>query len=246
MGALGLILARSGSKGLPGKNTAPLAGRPCVCWTIDDAKAASRLSRLAVSTDDEAIFEIAAGEGVEALKRPAELATDDAPIDAAARRAVQSLGDESLDPIVLLYANVPARPHDLIDRAVDRLRETGADSVQSYAPVGKHHPWWTARVEARSGAVEPWEGKTLNNGVFRRQDLPPAYVPDGGVLVVSRQALFLEVENAPPGPHAFLGADRRGVINPEGAVVDIDTKIDLHVAEAVLNERAAGVGAEAS
>jgi len=243
MGALGLILARAGSKGAPGKNRALLADRPCACWTFDHAKEAKSLSRIALSSDDDALIELAANEGIEPIKRPAALAADDAPIDAAARHAVQTLDDDSLDPIVLLYANVPVRPTGLIDRAVDRLRETGADSVQSYAPVGKHHPWWTARVDVHSGVIEPWEGETLNHGVFRRQDLPPAHIPDGGVVVVTRRALFLEVKSAPPGPHAFLGADRRGVINPSGAVVDIDSPIDLRVAEAILRERATGAGA---
>ena len=70
--------------------------------------------------------------------------------------------------------------------------------------------------------------------MFRRQDLPEAYVPDGGVLVVSRAALFGEIPGVKPGPHAFFGADRRGVINPTGSVVDIDSPIDAIVADVVL------------
>ena len=91
--------------------------------------------------------------------------------------------------------------------------------------------------------MAPWEGDTLNGGVFRRQDLPPAYLPDGGALAVTRRALFLEIPSVPPGPHAFFGLDRRAVINPEGAVVDIDSPIDLIVADALLRGRSAGAGA---
>jgi CMP-N-acetylneuraminic acid synthetase len=117
--------------------------------------------------------------------------------------------------------------------------------VQSYSPVGKHHPWWTARV-SEDGSVAPWEGEVLNHGVFRRQDLPGAHVPDGGVLAVTRRALFLDVPGVEPGPHAFFGRDRRGVLTGEGEVVDIDSRIDLLVADALLRERAeaeAGVDA---
>jgi N-acylneuraminate cytidylyltransferase len=254
MTILTLILARAGSKGVPGKNRALIAGRPCVSWTLDAALASRRTTHIAVSTDDPEIATIARDAGAVALSRPPHLASDTARVDDAARDAmlafecattVGALADsramvQAADPnarssaIVILYANVPIRPPGLIDRAIDLLLETGADSVQSYQPVGKHHPWWTARVDPASGDVRPWEGDTLNHGVYRRQDLPPAHIPDGGVLAVTRRALMLEVPGVAPGPHAFFGADRRGLINPEGSVVDIDSPADLLVAEAML------------
>ena len=143
---------------------------------------------------------------------------------------------------MILYANVPVRPLGLIDRAVRRMVETGCDSVQSYAAVGKMHPWWTARVDAADGTVAPWEGDVLNHGVYRRQELPPAFVPDGGVLVVSRRALFGEIAGVQAGPHACFGLDRRGVVTGDGEVVDIDSRIDAIVAEAVLGTRNSELG----
>ena len=79
---------------------------------------------------------------------------------------------------------------------------------------------------------------TLNHGVYRRQDLPPAFIPDGGVLVVSRAALFDEIPGVPlgGGPHAFFGRDRRG-IESGGEVIDIDSPRDLVLADTVLRER---------
>ena len=228
---LAIILARGGSKGVPGKNVAPVGGRPCIAWTIEAAKLARSVSAVAVSSDDPRALAIAREMGVGTIMRPQDLASDTARVDDAARHAVEAAGGAEL--VVVLYANVPIRPAGLIDRAIELQRETGADSVQSYAPVGKHHPWWTARLSGK-GEVVPWEGEVLNHNVFRRQDLPLAVVPDGGVLVVTRRALFLEVPGVAPGPHAFFGADRRGVMNPEGAVVDIDSKVDLLVADALL------------
>lgn len=237
-GAVAIVLARAGSKGVPGKNRAPVAGRPCAAWTIDDARAARGVGRVALSTDDPELLSLARAMGIIPLTRPAELATDAARIDDAARDALlalerddRRLGDS--DPVVLLYANVPVRPEGLIDRALDLLRTSGCDSVQSYAPVGKHHPWWIARV-GDDGVVRPWEGEVLNHGVYRRQDLPPAFIPDGGVIALTRRALMLEVPGATPGPHAFFGVDRRGVVNPEGAVIDIDHPADLARADLAL------------
>ncbi|MFM9995160.1 MAG: cytidylyltransferase domain-containing protein [Phycisphaerales bacterium] len=239
--AIAIVLARGGSKGVPGKNAAVIAGKPCVRWTLDAAKAAETVARVVLSTDDARIAAIGRGAGVEVVDRPKELATDTARVDDAARQAVAAAETERAGGpyhrVVVLYGNVPVRPEGLIDRAVRTLAETGADSVQSYAPVGKHHPWWTARV-AEDGRVMAWEGEVLNHGVFRRQDLPPAFVPDGGVIALTRRALFLEIPGVPPGPHAFFGKDRRGIVNPEGSVIDIDSPIDLRVAEAVLHAAA--------
>jgi CMP-N,N'-diacetyllegionaminic acid synthase len=238
--ALAIILARGGSKGVPRKNVATIAGRPCIAWTIEAALSSTLVGRTVVSTDDEEISQVASRLGAEAIMRPPALASDTAAVDAAARHAVQELeaaaGALVGEPIVILYANVPVRPRDLIDRAVALLLESGCDSVQSYCTVGKHHPWWMARLD-EEGRVRPWQGEVLNHGVHRRQDLPPAYIPDGGVLVVSRRALFLEIPDVAPGPHAFFGRDRRGITTEAGEVVDIDAPVDLVVADALLRER---------
>jgi hypothetical protein len=136
--------------------------------------------------------------------------------------------------VAMLYGNVPVRPQGLLDRAVALWRESGCDSVQSYASVGKFHPWWQCRI-GEAGRVEPWQGERLFNGVYRRQELPASYVPDGGVVVVSRRALLYEISGADAGhPHAFLGRDHRAVLNGGGEVIDIDSVIDLIVADAVL------------
>jgi CMP-N,N'-diacetyllegionaminic acid synthase len=253
--AIAVILARAGSKGVPGKNVAEVGGRPCIAWTIEAARRARTVGCVVVSTDDPRAGAIAKQMESAAIERPPELASDTARVDDAARHAVRALpaaafaksdgggGGPSRTPIVILYANVPVRPEGLIDRAVELFLSSGCDSVQSYSPVGKHHPWWTARLDS-AGAVSPWEGDVLNHGVYRRQDLPPAFIPDGGVLVVSRAALFGELPGVPPGPHAFFGRDRRGIIS-ESEVIDIDSPRDLLVADAALRSRYAE-GAESS
>ncbi len=245
MSAVAIILARAGSKGVPGKNIAPVGGRPCIQWTLDHARQARSLTEIIVSTDCPHAATIARQNGATVIDRPESLAHDRATVDDAARHALTLVRDRtgaanSPEHIVILYANVPVRPTGLIDRAIGMLRSTGCDSVQSYQPVGKHHPWWTARVDGDSGTVSPWEGEVLNHNVFRRQDLPPAFIPDGAIIAVTARALMLEVPGVQPGPHAFFGKDRRGVINPHGSVIDIDTPIDLIVAGAMLADASDG------
>lgn len=233
MHTLTVILGRAGSRGVANKNVRDVAGRPCAAWTIDFALASTKNERTLVSTDCPELTALARGMGVDTIDRPANLAADDARIDDASRDAVSRYDTEgAFNAVAILYANVPVRPTGLLDEAIATLKTTGADSVQSYAPVGKHHPMWTCVVNW-SGDVRPWQGETLFNGIFRRQDLPPAHVPDGGVMVVRRDALFAECR----GPHDFLGEKRAGVITEEGAVIDIDSEIDLLVADAVIRSR---------
>ncbi|MEL6740284.1 MAG: acylneuraminate cytidylyltransferase family protein [Planctomycetota bacterium] len=234
MNATAVILARGGSKGVPGKNTAIVGGRPCIAWTIEHALRSVHIERTVVSSDDDRALDIARSMGAEPIERPAGLAGDEAHVDDAARHAIDAIG-HTRAPVVILYANVPVRPADLTDRAVERLVRTGCDSVQSYVRAGKHHPWWTARL-GDDGGVRAWEGDVLNHGVYRRQDLPAAYVPDGGVIALTPGALHLEL-GVDDGPHAFFGRDRRGIETGEGEVVDIDTPIDLVVADTLLRER---------
>ncbi len=236
MKGVAIILARGGSKGVRRKNARVIAGRACVEWTIDHAFGARRVGVVALSSDDPELMETARGRGVEVVERPIELASDSARVDDAARHAAGVLVERGVcargSPLAVLYGNVPVRPAGCIDRAMEMLEETNADSVQSYQVVGKFHPWWTARLDG-SGVVTPWEGNVLNHGVFRRQDLPAAYVPDGAVMALAWRALMLEV-GVEPGPHAFFGRERRGIVNPEGSVVDIDSELDVLAAEAIL------------
>jgi CMP-N,N'-diacetyllegionaminic acid synthase len=238
--AIAIILARAGSKGVPGKNVGNVGGRPCIGWTIDQAKATAEITTIAVSSDDPRALALASEAGVIPLHRPADLASDTARVDDAARDALARLERPPharfvtpTTPVVILYANCPVRPAGCISKAVRLLLQSGADSVQTYQPVGKHHPWWTARL-SEDGRVSPWEGDVLNHGVFRRQDLPAAFIPDGAVLAMTARALRLEAPGATPGPHQFFGVHRRGIVNPEGSVVDIDSPLDVVVANAML------------
>src|SRR5919202_5581318 len=75
-----LIPARGGSKGIPRKNLAPVAGRPLLAWTVDAARESRTVTRTVVSTEDEGIAAAAREAGAEVLDRPAALAADDTPM----------------------------------------------------------------------------------------------------------------------------------------------------------------------
>jgi CMP-N,N'-diacetyllegionaminic acid synthase len=228
---LAIVIARGGSKGFANKNLQHLMGRPLVAWTLEHALSSQRVDEVILSSDSPGILEVGRQMGVRVYERPAELASDSATVDAAARHGVLAWEAErgrQCRYAAILYGNIPLRPADLTDRALTKLIETEADSVQSVYPVGKNHPYWmktlTGDFHDRLGMYQP-------NHIYRRQDLPPVYMLDGGVIAVTRASLFRVVESE---PHAFLGCDRRGVVTSAGEVVDVDEEVDMIYAEALL------------
>ena len=112
---------------------------------------------------------------------------------------------------------------------MDEQRSTGANTVRSVCRVDEH-PYWMKTVDPETGKLDMF----TENQVYRRQDLPPVYMLDGGVIAVKRSSLFCLIEGQ---PHAFLGKDRRAVVTEPGDVVDVDTYEDFKAAEAILEDR---------
>lgn len=233
MFSLGVILARAGSKGLPGKCMRLLMGQPLIQFTIEHALASRSLSAIVLTTDSEPAKLLGRRVGIDVVDRPAELATDTATVDAAARHAVDYWEEghgRRVDAVVLLYGNIPVRANGLIDRAMNQLVTSGADSVRSVASVGKHHPDWLHRLEGdRMIQFRP-------NSIYRRQDLEPLYYHDGAVVAVTREALFGALQS-PEDHQAFLGKDRRALLQQPEDAVDVDEPLDLLIAETVLRFR---------
>jgi CMP-N-acetylneuraminic acid synthetase len=230
MKILGIILTRAGSKGLTDKCVRDLHGRPLIDYTFDHALASDRLTRVILTTDSKPAAKLGAQRGIAVVDRPAKLATDTATVDAAARHAVESWEtehDRIADAIVLLYGNIPVRRNGIIDDVVDHLVSTRADSVRTVAPVSKQHPDWIHRLDGdRMIQFRP-------NSIYRRQDLEPLFYHDGAVLAVTRSSLFARSHD-PNDHHAFMGKDRRAVVQRPEDTVDVDTILDLHIAEAIL------------
>ena len=232
MSTLAVIIARAGSRGLPNKAMQLLRGRPLVAWTIEHALSSQRVDHVVLSSDSPEVR--AAGDrlGIETYSRPADRANDTATIDDGARHGVECWEEahgQECRHAAILYGNIPIRPTDLTDRALAKLIETGADSVQGVYAVGKMHPLWMRKVSGEDNDVlEMYEP----NRIYRRQDLPPVYMLSGGALAVTRSSLFTV---DPAEPHAFLGADRRAIIHDPGGVVDVDDELDLAYARALLD-----------
>lgn len=137
---LGLIPARGGSKGVPGKNIKMIHGKPLIVWTIESALESRRLDKLVVSTDSEEIAWIARGAGAKVLMRPDELATDTASTQDVMVHALQNC---PADTLVLLQPTSPYRSKGLIDSCIEEFERNGYDSLATgfmcdYKEYGKN------------------------------------------------------------------------------------------------------------
>ena len=224
MKVLGIIPARGGSKGIPGKNIRPLGGRPLLAWTAEAALAARRLSRVVLTTDDERIAEIGRGCGLEVpFLRPAELALDDTPTLPVLQHAVAELekAGDWFDAVCLLQPTSPFRRAGDIDGCIELL-ETGLDAVVSVLPVpSEHNPHWVYFRDA-DGLLRLATGE--DQPIPRRQELPPAFHRDGAVYVTRRDVLM----------QGSLYGRRLGGYLADSRSVNLDTPADWERAERLL------------
>ncbi len=220
------IFARGGSKGLPGKNIKPLAGKPLIAHAIATARACPRLETVIVSTDDPAIAAVARDHGAEVpFLRPVHLAQDDSPELLAWRHAIGWFQRErgAFDSFVSLPATAPFRAVADVEACLDRLHERDdTDIVITVCPAARS-PWFTMVRLDPDGIAHML--LTSYQPIFRRQDAPPVYdiTP---VAYVARPAFVLSADRL------FAGRVRTIQVPPEHAL-DIDTPWDFRLAECI-------------
>lgn len=229
---LGIIPARGGSKGIPGKNLRVLAGRPLLAYTVAVSLACPDLDRVVLSTDAPEIADAGRALGIEVpFMRPSNLARDDTPMVPVLEHAVAWLEEWGWRPeiVVLLQPTAPLRTTHHITAAIALLRETKCDSVASVAELPRHlSPDYVMRIEG--GRLVPF----LAGGdqLTRRQEARPAVVRDGTVYAVWRDVLMES--------HSLYGMDCRPLMISAGESVTLDTPQDWEVAELRLAKRLPG------
>jgi CMP-N,N'-diacetyllegionaminic acid synthase len=235
---IAIIPARGGSKGLPRKNILPLLGKPVIAYTIEAAKEERGLfDEIIVSTDDSEIAAVVRQYAAKVLMRPPQFATDTCPIDPTLRHAVQWSETKSgpVGIVVWLQANCPHRRPGSIRKAVDRLLETNADCAMTVVPY-RVPPQWAWRLE--NDKMIRLEG--CYSYTVRRQETVPAFHPTGAVVAIRRDVL-MNSEGLSEG--AYLGDDRRAIIEPDEYGIEIDEPFDLQLCELILSRRMKSVSA---
>jgi CMP-N-acetylneuraminic acid synthetase len=225
--AFAVIPARGGSKGLPGKNLRVLGRLSLIGHAVASTREAKRLARVIVSTDSEAIAAEARRHGAEVpFLRPAELASDEAgmvPVLQHAVRWLEATDGRRPDLVLTIQPTSPFRTGPDIDRTIDKVVETGADSAQTVTEAS-YHPFFMKTLDGdRTVPLFP-DGHRY----VRRQDAPAVYQPSGAVYATRHEVLMREGR--------VLGKDNRAIVMGFEASVNIDTEWDFLLAELVLRE----------
>lgn len=220
-----VIPARGGSKGIPGKNIKPLAGRPLISYTIDVAKQlASDISDICLSTDDQRIIDVAEAEGLHVpFVRPASLATDSCGTYEVLIHALdfyESIG-RRYDTLVLLQPTSPLRTVDDVRGALS-LYTPDIDMVVSVKEASTN-PYYNAYEEDSDGFLRISKGEGLYT---RRQDAPKVWEYNGAVYVINVSSLR----------KMRLGEFRRRrcYVMPASRSLDLDTPLDWLVVETLI------------
>jgi CMP-N-acetylneuraminic acid synthetase len=233
-----VVPARGGSKGIPRKNLQLLGGKPLVVHAVETGLASTRVDRVVCSTDDPEIADFARAAGAEVpFLRPAELARDASEDWPVFMHVLDWLDRETAwtpDLVVNLRPTSPLRTPGHVDDAIQLLLDTGADSVKAVCLARQHpHKMWLREPDGR---IEPYLKTPMR--LSRGPDVPRAELDDiywqNGVVDVTRRAVILE-------QHVMIGRRVAGLVTEAADSIDIDTPLDLALAELVLARRAAAV-----
>jgi len=229
-----IIPARGGSKGIPRKNIKPIAGKPMIAYSIEQAKQSRFITRVIVNTEDEEIAFVARSLGAEVFVRPKEFSQDlstDFEVYFHELTVHQKEG-KLPDAIIQLRPNLPCRTVEDIDKGIALLLEhPEADSVRAIMESAKHpFKMWITDGEYLKPFIPGHLHGIKDAHDQPRQKLPKVYIHTAAVDVM-RPRTILEKKSMTGKIVRYFE------MNPEHCV-NIDNMLDFRVAEQVLLERA--------
>ncbi|MGH7719447.1 MAG: cytidylyltransferase domain-containing protein [Gemmatimonadaceae bacterium] len=224
---LALVPARSGSKGLPDKNVLSFAGIPLLAHAVQCARASGVCARVVVSTDSQAVAELACAHGADVpFLRPAELATDDAPILPVVQHAIEAVETADgcrYEAVLLLQPTSPLRlPDDIVAAARLLAADREADGVIAVNEP-EVHPHTLCALDRRGYLEDLVPGASA---LDRRQEAPPVYRING-LLYLWRRDFVLAASN-------WRSGRLRPYDVPAWRGVDIDDRETFRAAESVV------------
>jgi CMP-N,N'-diacetyllegionaminic acid synthase len=225
---LGLIPARAGSEGIPGKHLKLLGGKPLIQYTIESALQSRYIANIALSTDCLEIIDfVNQYEKIEIpFLRPEHLSLADTPTLPVIQHVFKHFEDsgQQFDFVCLLQATTPFRCGKLIDSAIKFLLASGGESLVTVRETPlKFHPCWSFEMKADGTLTRLIPANEI---IRRRQELPPTVYRDGQIYIMSAKMI----------KSGYLINDGTiGFLNDCGTDVNIDTAADWEQAERWLN-----------
>lgn len=218
---LGVVPARGGSKGVPRKNIRPLAGEPLIGYTLRSARQVGAIDLLVVSTDDDEIASVSQDYGVRVVQRPASLASDTAPTEAALLQVLDVLEAEGqrFDLILVLEPTSPFRSAETITRAIAACIDGTAPSVLAVRETRENIGF------IRDGCFRP----VVPGAPRRRQERQPLFVESSTIYACRVDYLRRT--------GTLVAEDWGALVVPEIEAADINTEDDFQRVDFLIQKR---------
>jgi N-acylneuraminate cytidylyltransferase/CMP-N,N'-diacetyllegionaminic acid synthase len=222
---LAIIPARSGSKGLPGKNIKKLHGKPMIAYTIQAALKSKYIDNVIVSTDSIEIETIAKNFGAKSyFLRPKLLASDEANAIDNYIFTINKLNNDfnyKIDDFVVLQPTSPLRVTKDIDSAIDIFYTKKADSVISYSE--ESHPLKWHKYISKDGRFE----NIFDDSLLNRQEFRTSFYPNGAIYVFKYRLIKRKM---------YYSNNSFAYIMPRSRSVDVDTFDDFQYIEFLMSK----------
>ncbi|QDA35719.1 acylneuraminate cytidylyltransferase family protein (plasmid) [Paracoccus liaowanqingii] len=215
-----VIVARGGSKRLPGKNLLDINGETLISRKIRQLLAVSNIDRVVVGSDDADILAVGEASGAEAIQRP------DFFCDEAQATANQMIGNmcELIDTDVVVWAHCtnPLLSTGTYERAVNAYVEAGAAGYDSLLSVFalREHLWDASKKPFNYNPYGPVHPPASS--------LPPLYAQDGGIFIQPHKQMLAN--------RYFFGAVPFLFEIPTDELMDINNPHDFVLAKAYIEK----------
>ena len=229
---LAVTLARGGSKEIQNKNIVKIKNKPLIYYTIKEAKKSKYIDRYIVSTDSKKIKKICEKFKVDCpFLRPKKLSTSKAKAVDADKHAlnwIEKNEKQKYDIFVELMTTNPFKTFEDIDLAIKKIINKKADSVIGVSKLEDHHPMRIKKI--KNGKIQNFNKLLKEIPEQHRQQLrPKAFIRNGSIYAVKSSLLRKGVRYGTKNSYPLIMNSKKSI--------NIDTKLDLYLAEKILNEK---------
>jgi CMP-N,N'-diacetyllegionaminic acid synthase len=218
-----VVLARGGSKGIPGKNTIDFLGKPLIAWTIEQCSYDENVSDIWVSSNDSSILSVAKKYGAKTIERPENISGDLASSEAAWLHAINYLNENDIqvDAILAPQVTSPLRETSDINKAIKKFVKGNYDSLFS-ASLANDLFFWEESHESLNSVNYDYKNRK------RRQDFKKQIIENGSFYIFKPEILR-EYKNRLGGRIGFSTMDF-------WKMFEIDNNEDLRMCSALMRE----------
>ena len=217
-----IILARGGSKGVPGKNFIDFCGKPLIVWTIEQFQCAKGVDSIWVSSDSEEILAIGKDCNVETICRPDDISSDVATSESGWLHALEIIENKvgKVDIVIAPQVTSPLREPEDIERGLRDFQEQKCDSLFSCS-VAEDLFFWEKMPDRTLRSIN-YDYRNRS----RRQDIPKQYIENGSFYIF-RPEILRQYNNRLGGKIGFTQMEF-------WKMFEIDSMEDIKMCEALM------------